>query len=105
MLFSLVFAHGPYNCPATHKDKMEGFARLLSPETLSEGQITLLDGYVDKLCLRPTDKHHYSYFVFEADSEPKMHELEQKVRELLRPADVQLRTVARWGELTKATPN
>jgi hypothetical protein len=99
MLFSLVFAHSPQDCPAVHKDKMEGFSRFLSSQGLAERQIALLNGYVDKLCLAPTDQDHYSYFVFESDSEQKMEELAQKVRELFRPASVELRVVARWGEL------
>jgi hypothetical protein len=102
MLFSLVFAHGPIVCPAAHTDKMEGFTRLLSSDILAERQITLLEGYVDKLCLSPGVKDHFSYFVFETDSGQKMHELAQNVRELFRPASVELRKVQRWGELTKA---
>ncbi len=103
MLFSLIFAHSPADCPATHKRKMEGFTRLLSPEILSERQIRLLDGYVDKLCLGTEDKDHFSYFLFEADSEQKMSELEQRVRELFSPASVELRVVHRWGEVARAT--
>ncbi len=105
MLFSLVFAHSPQDCPAVHKDKMEGFSRILSSERLAERQITLLNGYVDKLCLAPEDKDHYSYFLFESDSEQKMEELAQKVRELLRPAGVELRVVERWDELGKTAAN
>ncbi len=103
MFFSLIFAHSPNDCPAVHKSKMEEFTRLLSPENLSKRQVRLLDGYVDKLCLAPEDKDHFSYFVFEADSEQKMSELEQSVRELFKPANVELRVVQRWGELARAT--
>lgn len=65
MLFALIFAHSPADCPATQKHKMEEFARLLLPETLREAEITLIDGYVDKLCLAPEDKDHFSHFAFE----------------------------------------
>ena len=102
MFFSLIFAHSPSDCPAVHKGKMEEFRRVLLPESLRERQITLLDGYVDKLCLAPEDKDHFSYFVFEADSEQKMSELEQSVREVFKPASAELRVVQRWGELARA---
>jgi hypothetical protein len=102
MYFCLIFAHSPKDCPAVHKGKMDEFRRLLLPESLRERQITLLDGYVDKLCLAPEDKDHFSYFVFEAGREQKMTELEQSVRELFKPASVELRVVKRWGELASA---
>jgi len=38
---------------------------------------------------------HFSYFVFEADSEPKIHDL-------FKPGPVDLRTLERWSDLTKA---
>ncbi|MBI4240429.1 MAG: hypothetical protein HY613_01825, partial [Candidatus Rokubacteria bacterium] len=44
-----------------------------------------------------SEKGHFSYFVFEAESE-------QKIRDLFRPAEVELRTVERWSDLTKAAP-
>lgn len=55
-LFALVFAHSPADCPATQKHKMEGLARLLLPAPPREAEITLTDGYVDKLSLAPEDK-------------------------------------------------
>ena len=102
MFFSLIFAHSPNHCPAPHKDKMEAFTRALSPEALSGRRIKLQDGYVDKLCLAPSGQDHLSYFVFEADREDDMLELQRNVRELFKPASVELRVVQRWDELRRA---
>ncbi|MBI4562618.1 MAG: hypothetical protein HY724_11300 [Candidatus Rokubacteria bacterium] len=49
MVFSVAFAHTPADCPAAHKDQMEGFTGLVSPENLKGRGIRLLEGYVDKL--------------------------------------------------------
>lgn len=49
MVFSVAFAHQPAACPAAHKDQMEGFTRLVSPENLQGRGIRLLEGYVDRL--------------------------------------------------------
>ena len=49
MVFSVAFSHKPADCPAAHKEQMEGFTRLVSPETLKGRGIRLLEGYVDRL--------------------------------------------------------
>jgi len=49
MVFSVAFAHKPADCPAAHKDQMEGFTRLVSSESLKGRGIRLVEGYVDKL--------------------------------------------------------
>jgi len=49
MVFSVAFAHKPADCPAAHKDQMEGFTRLVSSENLRGRGIRLVEGYVDKL--------------------------------------------------------
>ncbi|MBI1984443.1 MAG: hypothetical protein HYS61_09610 [Acidobacteria bacterium] len=49
MFFSLEFAHGPTDCPAAHKDWMDGFGILLSAENLKKSEIRLLEGFVDNL--------------------------------------------------------
>ena len=49
MLLSVAFAHKAADCPAAHKDQMEGFTRLLSPDNLRGRGIRLVEGYVDKL--------------------------------------------------------
>lgn len=49
MVFSVAFAHKPADCPAAHKEQMEGFTRLVAPDNLRARGLRLLEGYVDKL--------------------------------------------------------
>ena len=49
MLFSVPFSHKTADCPAAHKEQMEGFTRLVAPDSLRGRGIRLLEGYVDKL--------------------------------------------------------
>ena len=49
MFFSVALSHMPKDCPAAHKDQMEGFTRLVSPDNLKGRGIRLVEGYVDKL--------------------------------------------------------
>ena len=49
MVFALALPHKARDCPAAHKEKMDGFGRLLSRENLEARGIKLVEGYVDQL--------------------------------------------------------
>jgi hypothetical protein len=49
MLFSVAFSHSAAECPAAHKEQMDGITRLLSPDSLRAHGIRLVEGYVDRL--------------------------------------------------------
>jgi len=49
MFFALALPHKASDCPAAHKEKMEGFGQLLSGENLGRRGIKLVEGYVDQL--------------------------------------------------------
>jgi hypothetical protein len=96
MLFAVPFYHSPGECPRLHKTQMEETVRRLSPESLGSRGIRLVEGYVDRLCLEPTEKAHFSYFLFEAE-----HELQ--IRDLFEPNHVEIRALERFSDLTRTS--
>ena len=95
MLLAVPFWHSAAECPAAHKEQRERLTRLISPESLRARGIRLVEGYVDRLCLHPTEERHFSYFIFEADRE-------QTVRDLFAPTPVEVRALERWSDMTRA---
>ena len=95
MLFAVPFFHPPEECPRLHKAQMAETTRRLSPESLGSRAIRLVEGYVDRLCLEPTEKGHFSYFLFEAEHE-------RQIRDLFEPNHVEVRALERFSDLTRA---
>ena len=95
MLFGVPFVHFPAECPRLDKTQMAETTHRLSPESLGSRGIRLVEGYVDRLCLDPTQKGHFSYFVFEAEHE-------RRIRDLFEPNRVEVRALERFSDLTRA---
>lgn len=95
MLFAVPFFHSPGECPRLHRTQMEETTRRLSPESLGSRGIRLVEGYVDRLCLEPTEQGHFSYFVFEAEHE-------RQIRNLFEPDHVEVRALECFSGLTRA---
>lgn len=74
---------------------MRNFGAAPTTRVRMEEERVCFTRYPSRTVPLPTEKGHFSYFIFEADNEGK-------IRDLFGPMNPEIRTLERWSDMMKA---